>query len=96
MASLKLKSFNVRQLADGIKRRQMFNYLRDKQADVILLQETHSTTKMEKVWRNEWGGNIYYSHGNSNARGVCILFKPRAKYKIKGKTIDEAGRFIFN
>ena len=65
-----------------------------KQAGMILLQETHSTKKIEKMWQKEWGGNIYYSHGSSNARGVCIMFKPGSKYKIKGKVIDEDGRLI--
>ena len=41
--------------------------------DSAFLQETHSTVKTEKLWRNEWGGSIFYCHGDSNDGGVCIL-----------------------
>ena len=61
----------------------MFNILRNKNADVVLLQETHSNKKSEKIWRNEWGGNIYYSYGESNARGTCIMIKPHTKIDVK-------------
>ena len=52
----------------------MFNFLRDKNPDIVLLQETHSNKKIQRIWRNEWGGKIIFDHGESNARGVCDTF----------------------
>ena len=46
-----------------------------RKADIIFLQETHSTVKTETQWNNEWGAEIITSHGSSNARGVAILIK---------------------
>ena len=41
---------------------------------IFLLQETHSTAATEHKWRNEWGSSaMYFSHGESNARGVAIV-----------------------
>ena len=70
----KLLSLNVRGLINPKKRRAIFKYARDR-ADLILLQETHSDTSSEEQWKHEWGGNIYFSHGNTDSRGVCLLIK---------------------
>ena len=69
---LRIITLNVRGLRNENKRRSIFNYYR-KRADIICLQETHSTEVDEKCWRNEWGGIMLFSHGESNARGVAIL-----------------------
>ena len=73
------------------KRRAIFKYCRDR-ADIVLLQETHSTKVVENIWQNEWGGKIIYSHGTSAARGVCTMFKKGFNCKIKTTKIDENGR----
>ena len=44
--------------------------------------------------RREWGGNIFFSQGDKNAKGVCILVKPKVKYDIKKILRDDQGRFI--
>lgn len=46
-----------------------------KKSDIVLLQETHSSRESHENWRNEWVGEIYFSHGKQNARGVAILIK---------------------
>ncbi len=56
MAKYKILTFNCNGIRDESKRRQVFNYLRTKGADIILLQEVHSTENIEKIWQNEWGG----------------------------------------
>ena len=65
----------MRRLADRVKRRQFFTYIREKQIDIICVQETHCQKKYHKIWRSEWGGEIYYCDGESNARGVMIMFR---------------------
>ena len=40
----------------------------------FLFWEFHSTPECEKMWKNEWEGNIVYSHGTSNSTGVAIGF----------------------
>ena len=94
MAELKLFSQNVRGLSDSSKRRKIFHWLNDKDVNVILLQETHSTKETEHLWRSEWGGSILFSHGKSNARGVCILLKNNINYNLINTISDDEGRYL--
>ena len=61
-------------LSDDAKRNAVFSKLKRSAAGIYLLQETHSTPKMEQRWQHEWGNkNMYFSHGASNSRGVAIM-----------------------
>ena len=66
-------SFNVRGINETVKGRQIFNFICDKNPDLVLLQETHLVKAKEKLRRNEWGGDIFYSHGQSNAEIFKIV-----------------------
>ena len=91
--SIKLISLNVRGLGDALKRRAIFNYYRDR-ANVICLQETHSQQDNEKIWQAEWGGDILFSHGATNARGVAILLPKGWNKLVKNVKIDHTGRAV--
>lgn len=84
----------MRGLNDEFKRRKFFNYFHQLRHSIILLQETYSTRKVEKVWRNEWGGNIVFAHYNSRSRGVAILIKKNVSVKIHNIVRGEDGRYI--
>jgi len=58
-----------------------FYYMKQKNHDVILLQETHSCSTDEKLWQDEWSGKIFLSHGTTNSKGVAVLFKNSLKYE---------------
>ena len=91
--STKVLSLNVCGLHDKIKRRAIFNYSRD-HADIICLQETHSSKEDEQAWELEWGGKVIFSHGERNARGVCILISRKCAVDIVCEMIDPGGRYI--
>ena len=76
-----------------MKRRAIYQYCRER-ADIICLQEIHSTQKDEKIWDSQWGGKCYYSHGDSNARGVMILIKKQLDVKVLSIMRDTEGRFL--
>lgn len=61
---------------------------------MIFLRETHSTKEVEIRWRNEWGAEIYMSHGNSNSRGIAVLMKKGVGVTVRSEIIDPQGRFI--
>ena len=92
--NLKFYSLNTNGLGDDSKRRAVFTKLHKKCHGIILLQETHSTLNCERIWKNEWGGDIIFSHGSSNSRGVAVLFPPRFDIKIKDCVTDNNGRMI--
>ena len=86
-------SLNVRGLGDYTKRRSIFNHYRDR-CKILLLQETHSCVEKETQWRNEWGGRILFSHGDTNARGVAILFHKQFFCNILSYSSDKQGRYV--
>ena len=44
--------------------------------NICFLQETYSVLKDEITWKNEWGGEIFFSRGTNHTKGVCILINP--------------------
>ena len=68
-----IATFNVRRLANGDKCNKIFKYIKSKFYDIVFLQETHSTKKIEKLWKSHWGGKILFSNGKPNAKGCAIL-----------------------
>ena len=84
---------NVKGLRNAVKRRAIFNYVRQR-ADIICLQETHSEITDELFWKAEWGGSIAFSHGERNARGVCILIKKDIQYEQKTVPNNGEGRIV--
>ena len=84
---------NVRGISDVTKRRAIFNYYR-KTADILCLSETHSTKQSEIIWTKEWGGCGIFSHGETNARGVCLLAKKQLCISFNNIRSDPNGRFL--
>ena len=60
----------------------------------VVLQETHITSDVQKIWRNEWGGEVKFSEGVSNSRGVMILFNKRCQLKVLNEIKGNMGRYI--
>ena len=93
-STLRLISLNVRGLRNFKKRRMIYTWCKKKNADIIFLQETHSTKEVKNQWRNEWGAEIIMSHGSSNSRGTAVLMKKGVDVIVHSKIIDPQGRFI--
>ena len=49
---------------------------------------------IENVWRAEWGGDIFYSHGSKHSRGVMTLMRPTVKGENISTTCDRNGRVL--
>ena len=76
------------------KRRSIFSYLKDQRANVYFLQETYSVSADENMWKNEWGGKIFFSHGTNHSKGVCTLINPPVNYQIDYSYANTSGRII--
>lgn len=94
MANLDLITLNVNGLRNTVKRRAIFKLLRKRGADLVLIQETHSTREIEKLWSSEWGGSILFAHGSSNSRGVAVLLPRNPQIKINSQMSDSEGRIL--
>ena len=95
MAECKLVCLNVRGLKNQRKRRSIFSYIKDQKSDFCLLQETYSEPRDELIWKSEWRGDIFFSHGSNHQKGVCILLNPFSAIKIENCYCDPEGRIIF-
>ena len=91
---VRIASLNVRGIADYYKRRKLFHYFHIKELDVVMLQETHMIKNKANMYKSSWGGNIYHSHGESNARGVATLISKRAGVKVKKAYKNSSGRIL--
>ena len=91
---LKICSFNARGLRDKVKRNAVFSYFQKHHKGILFLQECHSCINTEKIWKREWKGNIFFSHGGTNKHGVAILFPRKTTFKVNKTINDKDGRYI--
>ena len=94
MDKLRIGSFNVRGISSFAKRCKIFHYIHQKEFDIVLLQKTHSSKSTSKLWNSQFRGRIYFAHGSSNARGVCIAIRKKANVKIHREYKDDEGRIL--
>ena len=76
MNNLSFISINVKGLQAVSKRIKIFEYLKNYVTSngFIFLQEPHSSVKDEKIWNDEFEGQLFFSHGKTNSCGVAIGF----------------------
>lgn len=69
-------------------------YLKQKKADIALLQETHLDITESKKLQRDWVGQIFYSTFSSNKRGVIILIRKNVSIKVYDQKSDTEGRWV--
>ena len=92
--NIRIMSLNCRGLGNTQKRKDVLNYLRQKKFSIYCLQDTHFTKDIENRIRSEWGYKTYFSHGKSDARGVCILMNNNFEHRVLDEKADEDGNFL--
>ena len=73
MTALTIATLNVNGLRNNFKREIVFDYFIRRKVNILFLQETHSEKKDENQWLKQWRGDIAFSHGQRNSKGVAIL-----------------------
>lgn len=46
------------------------------------------------IWKTEWSGHIYFSHGTSNSKGVCTLIRRKLQHSVNQIVTDKDGGFL--
>ena len=92
--NLNIKTHNAKGIGSVSKRLKIIQYYYTKNIDIALTQETHSCVETEKNWKDEWDGEIYFSHGTSAARGACIFIRSHVQHEIHKEIADANGRYI--
>ena len=90
----KVLSLNVRGIRDQTKRRSIFSFLKDQNANIYFLQETYSEPGDENIWRKEWGGELFFSHGTKHSKGVCTLINPTTQLQVECLYSNNSGRIV--
>ena len=67
--------------------------MKDK-SDICFLQESYCTPEVEKIWKSQWKGEFFCSHGTEHSKGVLILTKNSLDFKLKTSKVDQNGCFI--
>ena len=93
--TFKLISLNARGIRSFEKRKAVFGWLLKQKVDLCFLQETYSTKEVENVWKKQWKGEMFFSHGSEHSRGVLILIKNSLEFELISVRSDKEGRFIF-
>ena len=89
-----LYSLNVRGLRNVSKRNKMFNFLKDKCKGITFLQECHTTITDESIWKRSVEGQVFFSHGTSNARGTVTIIPKYVQFETLEVISDPNGRFV--
>ena len=85
---------NVRGIRDQTKRRSIFTFFKDQNANIYFLQETYSEPSDENIWKKEWGGELFFSHGTKHSKGVCILINPTMQLQVDCLYSNNSGRLV--
>ena len=72
--NLNFMTHNSNGLSFNRKRIKMFEYYSGKLSNngILFLQETHSSKDTYDKWRDEFKGDIFFSHGTTKSCGVMI------------------------
>lgn len=93
--NLNILTYNVNGLSEEKKRRKIFQQLENKNAHIILLQETHSNKQIIQKWKEEWkGSSFWHSSGTFKSCGVAILFSKNLNIQNSTISADEEGRIL--
>ena len=94
MSIVKIFSMNCRGLGQFKKRKDVLNYLRKAEADIIVLQDIHCDEQKLTAFRNCWGRDIFISPGTNTSRGVAILPNRKTQVDVLNIKQDDIGNVI--
>ena len=87
-------SLNVRGIRELTKRKALFLFCKAQKKNIHFLQETHSNSKDESFWRNQWGGKMFFCHGSNRSGGVMILLDHNFNASVTECHTSTEGRWL--
>ncbi len=95
MAESKIISVNVQGLNNHEKRRRLFRWFLDNNAQIVFMQETFCTKEFCNFSDSNWPGKIYHNLSKSpHSKGVSIMFNNKLDYKVHNIHKMEDSRVI--
>ena len=75
-------TLNVNGICSKLRRKRVFNFLKQNRYDIIFLQETGITDNVSVEWEREWKNGFIYHENTSRSLGQIILFSERCSNDI--------------
>lgn len=91
---IKICSLNGQGLNQNQKRRDVIDYLRNKDYSIVCIVDTHFTKNQERMIRSEWGYQVYFNCYSSQSRGIAIFFKNNFEFTVKNVFRDLNGNVL--
>ena len=80
-----LLSTNVRGIRTFEKRKAVFSWLVNSDVDIFFLQKTYSARDIENIWRKQWKGEVFFSHGSNHSEA---LVRDNLDFKVHSIKVD--------
>ena len=86
---------NIKGIRNNSKRLFVVEYFRNKLGNngILFLQKTHFTFN-EIIWKNDFNGPVFYSHGTSQSCGVLIVYFGNLNFSVNKQVGDKNGRIL--
>ena len=94
--SLSFITNNVKGIQPSKKRLKLIQYFKDKigSTEVLFLQETHSNSKIEQKWKEDFKGQVFFSHGKKNSCGVLTAIFWKRNFFVNKQETDKQRRIF--
>ena len=89
-AVLTFITYNVKVIHSYKKTLKLIQYSKEKigSTGVLFLQETHSSSKLEQKWKEDFKGHVFFSHGKTNSCGVLTAYFGKETFNGKKQETD--------
>ena len=61
---------------------------------VLFIQETHSSSKVEQKWKEDFKGHAFFSYGKTNSCGVLTAYFGKETFTVIKEKTDKEGRIL--
>ena len=61
---------------------------------MLLLQETHSCEKHEKIWNDDFKGTLFFFHGTTSSCGVAIGYSGAKSFILEERKANKNGPLL--
>ena len=92
--TMRVLSSNCRGLRNKNKMKDVLNYIKDLNPDIVCLQDTHWVESDLRTLKSIWNYECLIHGKDTNSRGVSILFSNKIEYKIIDTFKDDLGNIL--
>jgi exonuclease III len=78
---MNIVSLNVNRLRNNLKRKALFRLFKERNFDIVCIQESYVTGNLADRWKKEWGGDIVFAEGTCQSKGQLVPIKKHFKYE---------------